>query len=201
MVVLLYHIFPLIMAEPGNNCAVYNICGNYGVCNPDDNLVCKCLPGFKPNASEKWHSGDFSNGCARNSMSCGENDMFFPVYAMSWDDINRNLKTVSVKDESACKRECLKSCDCRSYSYENDTNTCYIVTQDLFDLREYDEGYNSFSVRSISVRVAISDIGTNPYHMGLHAFTEFLKLQPPAVFQQGFDCFTTNTFHLLLHHS
>uniref|UniRef100_A0A7N2MUC3 non-specific serine/threonine protein kinase n=1 Tax=Quercus lobata TaxID=97700 RepID=A0A7N2MUC3_QUELO len=150
----------LIMAEPGNKCAVYNYCGNYGVCNPDNNLVCKCLPGFKPNAPEKWHSGDFSNGCARNSMSCGENDMFFPVHAMSWDDKDSNLKRVPVKDESACKTECLKSCDCRSYSYDNDTNNnCYIVTQDLLDLQEYAEGSNSFSVQSISVRVAISDIG------------------------------------------
>ncbi|XP_065630423.1 G-type lectin S-receptor-like serine/threonine-protein kinase At4g03230 [Quercus suber] len=191
----------LLMAEPGNKCALYNYCGNYGVCNPDNNLVCKCLPGFKPNAPEKWHSGDFSNGCAGNSMSCGENYMFFPVYAMSWDDINSNLKRVPVKDESACKMECIKSCDCRSYSYDNDTNTCNILTQDPVDLQEYAEGYDSLFVHSISVRVAISDIGTNPFHMGLHAFTEFLKLQPPAAFQQGFDCFTSNTFHLLLHHS
>ena len=35
-----------------------------------------------------------------------------------------------------------------------------------------------------------ADIGSNPFHVGLLAFTEFLKLQPPAVFQQGFDCFS-----------
>ena len=35
-----------------------------------------------------------------------------------------------------------------------------------------------------------ADIGSNPLHVGLLAFTEFLKLQPPAVFQQGFDCFS-----------
>ena len=156
----------LIMAEPANKCAVYNYCGNDGVCNPDNNLVCKCLPGFKPIAPEKWHSGDFSNGCARNSMSCGENDMFFPVYAMSWADTDsNNLETVPVKDESACKMECLKRCDCRSYSYENDTNTCYILTLDQVDLREYAEGYDSFFVHRISVRVATSDIGTNPFYM------------------------------------
>uniref|UniRef100_A0A7N2LSH3 non-specific serine/threonine protein kinase n=2 Tax=Quercus lobata TaxID=97700 RepID=A0A7N2LSH3_QUELO len=148
----------LIMAEPDNKCNLYNYCGNYGVCDPDNNLVCKCLPGFKPNAPEKWHSGDFSNGCARSSVSCGENDMFFPVYAMSWDDTDSNLKPVSVKDESAGKTKCLKRCDCRVYSYDNDTNTCYILTQDPVDLREYAEGNNSYSVQSISVRVAISDI-------------------------------------------
>uniref|UniRef100_A0A7N2N7Y5 Bulb-type lectin domain-containing protein n=1 Tax=Quercus lobata TaxID=97700 RepID=A0A7N2N7Y5_QUELO len=45
-----------------------------------------------------------------------------------------------------------------------------------------------------------SDIGTNPFHMGLLAFTEFLKLQPPAVFQQGFDCFRSkiSTFFYII---
>ena len=127
----------LIMEEPGNKCALYNYCGNYGVCNPNNKLECKCLPGFKPNALEKWHSGDFSNGCNRNSTLCGENDVFFPVNMLSGDN---TLKTVSVVDESACKKECLKSCDCKARSYDNDTNDCYILTQDLVDLREYADG-------------------------------------------------------------
>lgn len=71
---------PLIIAEPGNKCAEYNACGNSGVCNPNNNLECKCLPGFKPNAPEKWDSGDFSDGCIRNSMSFDKNDMFFLIF-------------------------------------------------------------------------------------------------------------------------
>ena len=45
-----------------------------------------------------------------------------------------------------------------------------------------------------------ADIGTNPFHMGLLAFTEFLKLQPSAVFQQGFDCFRSkiSTFFYII---
>ena len=78
-------------------------------CNPKNKLECKCLPGFKPNAPEKWDSGDFSDGCIRNSMSCSENDMFFPVFQKTWD--NPNSESIA-EDDSACKKECLSSCDC-----------------------------------------------------------------------------------------
>ncbi|KAM3693885.1 hypothetical protein ACJW31_07G018400 [Castanea mollissima] len=138
----------LIMAEPGNKCAVYNACGNSGVCNPNNNLACKCLPGFKPNAPEKWDSGDFSNGCARNSVLCGENDVFLPVYMKSVD----SYKVVEVEDESACKKECLKRCDCKAYFHNNNFH-CVIWTRDVVDLQEYADGH-----ATISVRVAISDI-------------------------------------------
>ncbi|KAF3958737.1 hypothetical protein CMV_016386 [Castanea mollissima] len=138
----------LIMAEPGNKCAVYNACGNSGVCNPNNKLECKCLPGFKPNAPEKWDSGDFSNGCARNSVLCGENDVFLPVYMKSVD----SYKVVEVEDESACKKECLKRCDCKAYFHNNNFH-CVIWTRDVVDLQEYADGH-----ATISVRVAISDI-------------------------------------------
>ena len=138
--------------------------------------------GVQAQCTREVHSGDFSNGCARNSVLCGENDMFFPVYMMSGDD---NLKTVSVEDDSACKKECLKSCDCKAYSFDNRTDDCSIMTRDLVDLREYAVGH-----LTVSVRVAISEIGTNPFHMSLLAFTEFLKLQLPAAVY-GFDCFTS----------
>ncbi|KAK9989775.1 hypothetical protein SO802_030014 [Lithocarpus litseifolius] len=145
-----------VIAEPGNKCAVNNYCGNYGVCNPGNNLVCKCLPGFKPNAPEKWHSGDFSNGCARNSVLCGENDMFCPVYMISEDD---NVKKVPVEGESACKEKCLNSCDCKAYYIDKYTDDCSIMTRDPVDLREYDDGHLNFSFY-----MAMSDIGTNPFH-------------------------------------
>ena len=163
----------LIMAEPGNKCALYNYCGNYGVCNPDNNLVCKCLPGFKPNAPEKWHSGDFSNGCARNSGLCGKNDLFLPVSGISLD--NSDIVEVQGGDP-ACQKKCFQMCDCKAYSGGAD---CFIWTRDLVDLQEN-------GVDSYFVRVAISDIGTNPnFHMTLLAFTEVLKLQLPAAVFHG----------------
>uniref|UniRef100_A0A2N9G4Q8 Receptor-like serine/threonine-protein kinase n=1 Tax=Fagus sylvatica TaxID=28930 RepID=A0A2N9G4Q8_FAGSY len=49
----------LMQAEPSNNCSVYNFCGKFGSCNPNNKLACKCLPGFMPNVPQKWHSGRF----------------------------------------------------------------------------------------------------------------------------------------------
>ena len=164
----------LIMAEPGNKCAEYNYCGNNGVCNPYNNLVCKCLPGFKPNAPEKWHSGDFSNGCARNSL-CGKNDVFLLVSVIRVDNSDR----VEVQGgEPACQKKCFERCDCKAYYYYFERN-CHIWTRNLVDLQEIGADF-------FFVRVAISDIGTNPnFHMTLLAFTEVLKLQLPAAVFHG----------------
>uniref|UniRef100_A0A2N9FQW7 Receptor-like serine/threonine-protein kinase n=1 Tax=Fagus sylvatica TaxID=28930 RepID=A0A2N9FQW7_FAGSY len=71
-----------IQAEPSNNCSVYNFCGKFGSCNPNNKLACKCLPGFMPNVPQKWHSGDFSDGCVRNSIFCGDNDTFLSLKMM-----------------------------------------------------------------------------------------------------------------------
>uniref|UniRef100_A0A2N9G5P1 Bulb-type lectin domain-containing protein n=1 Tax=Fagus sylvatica TaxID=28930 RepID=A0A2N9G5P1_FAGSY len=72
----------LIQAEPSNNCSRYNFCGKFGSCNPNNKLACKCLPGFIPNVPQKWHSGDFSDGCVRNSIFCGDNDTFLSLKMM-----------------------------------------------------------------------------------------------------------------------
>lgn len=58
-------------AEPKDNHSVYNVCGNFGSYNLSNKLACKCLPGFMPYVAQKWHSGDFSDGCTKNSVSCG----------------------------------------------------------------------------------------------------------------------------------
>ncbi|KAK7819294.1 g-type lectin s-receptor-like serine/threonine-protein kinase [Quercus suber] len=58
----------LIEAESRHSCGVYNFCGKFSSCNPNNKLACKCLPGFMPDVPEKWHSGDFSNGCEREKI-------------------------------------------------------------------------------------------------------------------------------------
>ena len=140
-------------AEPGNNCSVYNVCGNFGSCNLNNKLKCKCLPGFKPYVAQKWHSGDFSDGCTKNSVSCG--NTFLSLKMMK---IGKNLEQRSwVENETECKELCLKHCDCKSYSYNQDDPRmpCWIWKQELVDVQEeYEDGYN------ISIRVAKSDIGT-----------------------------------------
>ena len=123
------------------------------------------MPGFKPNAPEKWDSGDFSDGCIRNSMSCSENDMFFPVFQKTWD--NPNSESIA-EDDSACKKECLSSCDCKAYVFEGN-NDCIIFSREQVDLQEYDKDYEYI----MFVRVATFDIGTNPFHTSFLDFTVF----------------------------
>ncbi|KAF3973133.1 hypothetical protein CMV_003419 [Castanea mollissima] len=141
----------LSAAEPRNNCSVYNFCGNFGSCNLNNKLNCKCLPGFKPYDAQKWHSGDFSDGCTKNSVSCDKT--FLSLKMM---EIGKNLEQRSwVENETECKELCLKHCDCKSYSYNQDypRMPCWIWKQELVDVQEeYEFGYN------VSLRVAISDI-------------------------------------------
>ena len=99
----------LYAAEPSNNCSVYNVCGNFGSCNLNNKLKCKCLLGFKPYDAQKWHSGDFSDGCIKNLMSCG--NTFLSLKMMN---IWKNLEQRSwVENETKCKELCLKHCDCK----------------------------------------------------------------------------------------
>ncbi|KAK4577413.1 hypothetical protein RGQ29_027778 [Quercus rubra] len=141
----------LFDVDPRDNCSVYNFCGKFGSCNLNNNkLPCKCLPGFMPHVPQKWYSGDFSDGCTRNSMSCG--DTFLNLKMMNIG--GRPDKIQWVRNETECKELCLKNCDCKSYRYDQDFEmACSIWTQELVNLQEeYDEGYN------LSIRVAILDI-------------------------------------------
>lgn len=99
----------LSYVNPSDNCSVYNFCGKFDSCNLNNNkLPCKCLPGFMPYVAQKWYSGDFSDGCARNSMSCG--DTFLNLKMMNIGGIPE--RTYQVGNETECKEYCLKTCDC-----------------------------------------------------------------------------------------
>lgn len=158
-------VWSMIWAAPRDKCSVFNACGNFGSCNNKNELVCKCLPGFKPTSLENWNSRDFSGGCSRKSITCGNN---------AKDDTFLNLKMMKVgnpdsqfnaKNEMECKVECLNNCQCQAYLYEEadmtqrggtGSSACWIWSEDLNNLQEvYDDG------RNLHVRVAISDIGTN----------------------------------------
>ncbi|KAK5770869.1 hypothetical protein PVK06_047026 [Gossypium arboreum] len=60
----------LIWLEPNNNCSVFNFCGNFGTCNTNSRLPCKCLPGFQPKFMDKWKAGEFSDGQRDYTTSC-----------------------------------------------------------------------------------------------------------------------------------
>ncbi|MBA0815820.1 hypothetical protein Gohar_000552 [Gossypium harknessii] len=142
----------LIWSEPNNNCSVFNFCGNFGTCNTNSGLPCKCLPGFQPKFMDKWKAGEFSDGCSRNyTSSCG--NYFLSLKRMK---VENSDSSYEAKDETDCRGECLKNCQCQAYSFVGQrdyTTSCLIWSEDLKDLQEdEDDGYD------LNIRVALSDI-------------------------------------------
>jgi hypothetical protein len=162
----------LIWREPEDECSIYNACGKFGSCNINNRLVCKCLPGFQPTNQKNWDSGDFLDGCTRNSTSFDKSDMFLSLKMMKVSNPDSDFK---VKNETECRKECLDNSQCQAYSYEvaqkaskqrttgTWDNTCWIWTSDLSNLQEeYTNGG-----RDLSVRVAKSVIGTLLHIIGI----------------------------------
>ena len=108
-------------------------CVYFGSYNLNNKLACECLPGFTPYVAQKCHSGDFSDGCTKNSGSCG--NTFLSLKMMK---IGKNQEKRSrVENGTECKELCLKHCDCKSYSYNRGSEMpCWIWKQELVDLQE-----------------------------------------------------------------
>ncbi|KAG6751358.1 hypothetical protein POTOM_045892 [Populus tomentosa] len=163
----------VIWAQPRTRCSLYNACGNFGSCNSNNEVVCKCLPGFQPVSPEYWNSGDNSRGCARISPLCSNSatsDTFLSLKMMKVANPDAQFKANS---EVECKMECLNNCQCEAFSYEeaettkggeSESATCWIWTDDLRDIQEeYDGG------RDLHVRVSVSDTG----HWAMAALTPY----------------------------
>jgi hypothetical protein len=158
-------IWSLIWAEPRDRCSVYNACGNFASCNSKNDIMCKCLPGFKPSMLENWNSGDFSGGCTRKSILCDKNSESDTFLSLKMMKVGNPDTQFNAKNELECKIECLDNCHCQAYSYEaaeitrrggNGSSVCWIWSEDLNNLQEeYNSGRNLF------VRVAVSDTGIN----------------------------------------
>lgn len=155
-----------IWSVPLDECSIYNPCGIFGVCNiKNKKMRCKCLPGFKPTYHDNWNSGVFSGGCSRISeLSCGESETFLGFKMMK---LSHTSQPFPVENETNCRNECLHSCECQAYSYQEIGNismqrgdnavnkTCLLLSEALAGLQEeYEDG------RNLSVRVAKSYLGT-----------------------------------------
>ncbi|VVA35917.1 PREDICTED: G-type lectin S-receptor [Prunus dulcis] len=144
--------------EPRDRCSVFNACGNFGSCNSNNwPLVCKCLPGFKPQFAEQWETGDFSGGCERKSTICSE-DTFLRLKMMK---VGKPDTHIDVDNETGCRNECLNNCQCQAFSYSTGVNStrrdytptslCWIWLRDLNNLEE-EYGHCG---EDLSVRVAL----------------------------------------------
>jgi hypothetical protein len=143
---------------PKDKCSIYNACGKFGSCNVNNRVLCKCLPGFQPTNPGKWNSGDFLDGCTRNSTLSDNRDMFLNLKMMKVN--NPDSRIYDANNETECRNQCLNSSLCQAYSL---TDICWIWTENLSNLQEeYTNGG-----RNLSVRVAKSVIGTpfTPWNM------------------------------------
>ena len=145
----------------GDRCSTQdNVCGNFGACNANNPVMCKCLPGFIPSDQEKWNAGDFSGGCEK-SPGCGHSFLSLKMIKVKKYD-----SEILVKDEKNCREECDKNCSCIAYAgvrmVDRESGStppkCWTWSGNLPSLQEEDrDGYNLF------VRVLKSKIGNLLY--------------------------------------
>nr|KYP44313.1 Cysteine-rich receptor-like protein kinase 6 [Cajanus cajan] len=148
---------------PADKCDKHNYCGSFGICNKNNVVRCKCLPGFRPKHNEKEEEFQLQ-GCVRKSTtSCIDKDVMFLNFGWinvdSEPDQQFNTQTEAecqslCHDNSKCPRS-----QCQAYSFSRSiydrgsSSTCKIWTRDLPTLLEdYDRGLD------LSVLVNRSDI-------------------------------------------
>ncbi|CAI0431193.1 unnamed protein product [Linum tenue] len=100
---------------PKSQCENYGSCGEFGVCERNDPLVCNCLKGFVPKSEEEWRQGNWSGGCIRRTeLLCG--DGFLKLSGVNVPDSSEFMR---VWDDGECSRQCLNNCSCTAYSFVN----------------------------------------------------------------------------------
>ena len=154
----------LFWLEPQDRCSVWKACGDFGSCNVNNPFMCKCLPGFKPKSPVRWSEGDFSDGCSKKTTLCGDTFLMLRMI-----QVTRYGIELPGKNESECRRECLKNCRCQAYAVAGKMKRgrdsippkCWIWSEDFGSLQVQEnssKGYNLF------LRVAESDIGIYPMY-------------------------------------
>ncbi|CAI0431190.1 unnamed protein product [Linum tenue] len=102
---------------PKSQCENYGSCGEFGVCERNDPLVCNCLKGFVPKSEEEWRQGNWSGGCIRRTeLLCGKRDGFLKLSGVNVPDSSEFMR---VWDDGECSRQCLNNCSCTAYSFVN----------------------------------------------------------------------------------
>ncbi|CAN6457856.1 unnamed protein product [Victoria cruziana] len=134
-------------AQPGEQCAVHDVCGAFGVCNHDNPTPCQCMNGFEPTTSQDWELNDWSGGCTRKAKLQCADDQFSLLSGMRSPDNPDALVTVARED--GCKSACIKDCSCTAYS-DQLGSSCSLWRGELFNLQQSSNG----SGVDIYIRVA-----------------------------------------------
>ncbi|GLJ15656.1 hypothetical protein SUGI_0257530 [Cryptomeria japonica] len=112
---------------PGDRCAVYGPCGDYGTCDSRNIQLCSCGEGFKPTDNSAWLSQEWeSSGCVRkNPLRCdaisGNTDGFIDLGVTLPDDFASSYPVSTNKD---CEEACLRNCSCTAFAFNPPSGPC-----------------------------------------------------------------------------
>ncbi|XP_018433196.2 G-type lectin S-receptor-like serine/threonine-protein kinase At1g61500 isoform X1 [Raphanus sativus] len=165
----LYYEAPL-----ANSCAIYGVCGPFGLCVGSVPPKCKCFKGFVPKSIEEWKRGNWSDGCVRRTEllcqgnSTGEDvNVFHPVANIKPPD---NYKFVNSLNAEECYQSCFRNCSCLAFSYISGIG-CLVWNHDLMDAVQFSAGGEL-----LSIRLARSELDANKRKKTIVATTVSLIL-------------------------
>ncbi|KAJ8628399.1 hypothetical protein MRB53_021706 [Persea americana] len=145
-----------IWLRPIDQCEVYSICGNFGVCSKNSEPFCSCLNGFQPRSREDWNSSNWSGGCTRktqfecggNSFINGQKSGFLMIPNMG---LPKSSHSLTVRSHKECESSCLSSCSCTAYAFDNG---CSLWNGDLINLQQLSNGEG----RDLYLRLAATEL-------------------------------------------
>ncbi|XP_042500596.1 G-type lectin S-receptor-like serine/threonine-protein kinase At2g19130 [Macadamia integrifolia] len=150
----------LFWGRSGETCAVFNLCGAFGICNQQAvSADCQCLKGFSPYYTTDYPSPtDWSAGCLRNiPLQCvddssvnGKKDGYFKMSKMK---LPANPQSVAVGSSQDCEVACLNSCSCNAYAYDGN---CSFWEGKLLNLEQLSNGCTGG--QELYLKLAISEL-------------------------------------------
>ena len=110
------HRWNLVWKAPQQRCEIAGFYGEYGICNQQNGSLCNCPKGFRPRYSINWDLYDYEGGCERITPLRCSDDKFLTMHSVLFPEISH---LPAVKNVEECKLNCLISCHCVAYSYNN----------------------------------------------------------------------------------
>ncbi|KAG5544523.1 hypothetical protein RHGRI_017072 [Rhododendron griersonianum] len=135
--------FNTVFAGPDDKCQIPFICGTLGLCSDNvDNHICSCPSNFHPSSQSQNQtvcvpsdgSYSLSNSCNSTDTSNTGNSLFSYLSLGSGIDYFANDFTSPVKysvNLSACEDLCSTDCSCLGIFYDNSSNSCYMLQNQL----------------------------------------------------------------------
>ncbi|KAF7141157.1 hypothetical protein RHSIM_Rhsim06G0106000 [Rhododendron simsii] len=136
--------FNPVFAGPDDKCQIPFICGTLGLCSDDaDNPICSCPSNFHlssqnqnpPVCVPSDNSYSLPNSCNSSDTSNTGNSLLVSYLSLGYGiDYFSNDFTSPVKygvNLSVCKDLCSSECSCLGIFYDNSSNSCYVLQNQL----------------------------------------------------------------------